>query len=109
MALAPEWCLNRGRDPGWSCTDWLSPALASPLGAPSTEPHRDPAWVQLGRTRAAIPAEGARWLEMPVGRCGHRDSGLQFATHLLVGGGGTVAGAPSVCVCGGGGGHIAFT
>ena len=52
---------------------------------------RDPAWVRVWTTRAAIQAasEGAQWLEMPVGRChgGHRDGGLQVATRLLVGGG----------------------
>ncbi len=35
------------RDPGWSCADWLSPALARPLRAPGTEPPRDTAWVKL--------------------------------------------------------------
>jgi hypothetical protein len=62
----------------------LPPALASPLSAPSTRPRAGPG---LGPTRAATQAEGALWLELPVGRCGHRDGGLQVATRLPVGGG----------------------
>jgi hypothetical protein len=40
------------RDPGWSCTDWLPPALASPLRAPSTRPRPGPG---LGPTRFTCP------------------------------------------------------
>ena len=52
----------------------------------------------MGPTRAATQAEGALWLELPVGRCGHRDGGLQVATRLPVGGGvGGFARAVGVC------------
>ena len=66
---------------------WPAPAASPALGR-----ARDPAW-------AATQAEGALWLELPVGRCGHRDGGLQVATRLPVGG--WVCGfARAVGVCG---------
>jgi hypothetical protein len=78
---------------------WPAPSARPALGR-----ARDPAssWAQLGPP--LTEAKGALWPELPVGRCGHRDGGLQVATRLPVGGGvggfaRAVGWGPLRCVC----------